>query len=127
MPGSADEVRTEKVPKWRWPTLATLTDRRFSDSDWVFERKLDGVRGLAFGDEGRVRLMSRNRLSLNNTFPEIVEALAGQDASRFVLDGEVVQSRVAHQLRSSTGPYRDHRAQSRRGPPESRSSTTSSI
>jgi len=86
----AAHLRTEKVPKWRSPTLATLTDRRFSDPDWVFERKLDGVRGLAFGDEGRVRLMSRNRLSMNNTYPEIVEALAGQDSSRFVLDGEVV-------------------------------------
>ena len=89
-PGSADGLRTEKVPTWRSPTLATLTDRRFSDPGWVFERKLDGVRGLAFGDEGGVRLMSRNRLSLNNTYPEIVEALAGQDASRYVLDGEVV-------------------------------------
>jgi bifunctional non-homologous end joining protein LigD len=90
MTRSSNELRTEGVPKWRSPTLATLTDRRFSDPGWIFERKLDGVRGLAFGDGGRVRLMSRNRLSLNDTYPEIVEALASQDASRFVLDGEVV-------------------------------------
>jgi bifunctional non-homologous end joining protein LigD len=83
-------LRAEKVPTWRAPTLATLTDRRFSDPDWVFERKLDGVRGLAFRDGDRVRLMSRNRLSLNNTYPEIVEALAKQDTSRFVMDGEIV-------------------------------------
>ena len=83
-------AHSEKVPKWRSPTLATLTDQRFSDPEWVFERKLDGVRGLAFGDGGRVRLMSRNQLPLNNTYPEIVEALTGQDTARFVLDGEVV-------------------------------------
>jgi bifunctional non-homologous end joining protein LigD len=79
-----------KVPDWRSPTLATLTETRFSDPDWIFERKLDGVRGLAFRDGDRVRLMSRNRLSLNNTYPEIAEALAKQDAARFVMDGEIV-------------------------------------
>ena len=79
-----------KVPQWRSPTLATLTDRRFSDPDWIFERKLDGVRGLAFRDGDQVRLLSRNHLSLNGTYPEIVDALAKQDAARFVVDGEIV-------------------------------------
>jgi bifunctional non-homologous end joining protein LigD len=79
-----------KVPDWRSPTLATLTETRFSDPDWIFERKLDGVRGLAFRDGDRVRLLSRNRLSLNNTYPEIAEALAKQDTTRFVMDGEIV-------------------------------------
>jgi bifunctional non-homologous end joining protein LigD len=83
-------LRDEKVPSWRSPTLATLTDRRFSDPQWIFERKLDGVRGLAFRDDGQVRLLSRNRLSLNNTFPELVDALAKQDTTRFVVDGEIV-------------------------------------
>jgi DNA ligase D-like protein (predicted ligase) len=78
------------VPDWQSPTLATLTDERFSDPGWIFERKLDGVRGLAFRDGKRIRLLSRNRLSLNNTYPEIVEALAKQETSRFVMDGEIV-------------------------------------
>ncbi len=40
------------------PMLATLTDRRFSDPDWIFERKLDGVRAVAVRDaEGRVALV----------------------------------------------------------------------
>lgn len=85
-----DGLRDEKVPTWRSPTLATLTDRRFSDPDWIFERKLDGVRGLAFRDGDQVRVLSRNRLSLNNTYPEIIEALAKQDTCRFVVDGEIV-------------------------------------
>jgi bifunctional non-homologous end joining protein LigD len=79
-----------KVPHWLSPTLATLTTDRFSDPEWIYERKLDGVRGLAFRDGNRVRLMSRNRLSLNGTYPEIVDALLQQDAERFVVDGEIV-------------------------------------
>lgn len=83
-------LRDEKVPTWRAPTLATLTDDRFSDPQWIFERKLDGVRGLAYRDGDDIRLLSRNRLSLNGTYPEIVDALAEQATTRFVLDGEIV-------------------------------------
>ena len=89
-----DELRAaqrgEAVPSWRSPTLATLTEKRFSDPGWLFERKLDGVRGLAFRDGDRVRLLSRNRQSLVATFPELVDALAAQYMSRFVVDGEIV-------------------------------------
>ena len=83
-------LRNERVPSWRAPTLATLTDKRFSDPDWIFERKLDGVRCLAFRNGRDVRLMSRNRLSLNGTYPELVAALAAQTCSKFVGDGEIV-------------------------------------
>jgi DNA ligase D-like protein (predicted ligase) len=84
------QLRAERVPDWRSPTLATLTDERFSDPDWIFERKLDGVRCLAFRDGNRVRLLSRNRLSLNGTYPELVDALSAQGCRRFVVDGEIV-------------------------------------
>jgi DNA ligase D-like protein (predicted ligase) len=83
-------LRDESVPDWRAPTLATLTERRFSDPDWIFERKFDGMRCLAFRDGDQIRLLSRNRLSLNRTYPELVDAVAAQRASRFVADGEVV-------------------------------------
>jgi bifunctional non-homologous end joining protein LigD len=78
------------VPQWRPPTLATLTDKRFSDPQWIFERKFDGMRCLAFRDGERVRLLSRNRQPLNGTYPELIDALAAQHATRFVVDGEVV-------------------------------------
>src|SRR5688500_4324062 len=39
--------------------LATPTDRRFSDDDWLFERKLDGVRALSIRDGWRPQLWSR--------------------------------------------------------------------
>jgi DNA ligase D-like protein (predicted ligase) len=78
------------VPTWCSPTLATLTDDPFSDPDWIFERKLDGVRCLAFRDGAKVRLLSRNRQSINGSYPEIVEALAAQKCAKFVIDGEIV-------------------------------------
>jgi bifunctional non-homologous end joining protein LigD len=81
---------TAKVPTWHPPTLATLTEDRFSDPDWIYERKLDGVRCLAFRNGRRVRLLSRNRQSLNGTYPEIAEALAAQHCTKFVVDGEIV-------------------------------------
>ena len=40
------------------------------------------------GDGRQVRLPSP--LSLNNTYPELVDALAKQDTTRFVMDGEIV-------------------------------------
>ncbi|WP_113965043.1 non-homologous end-joining DNA ligase [Mycobacterium shimoidei] len=88
-----DDLHDEPVPDWRPPMLATLTDRRFSDPHWIFERKFDGERCLAFRDGKRVRLFSRNHQPLNGTYPELVDALAAQPVSRFVVDGEVVAFR----------------------------------
>src|SRR5829696_5692887 len=72
------------------PMTAVLTDERFSDPGWIFERKLDGIRCLAFKAEQRVRLRSRNDLSLNGRFPEIVAALEQDPVTDVVLDGEIV-------------------------------------
>ncbi len=70
---------------------AVLTDKRFSDEDWIYERKLDGIRCIAIRDGGPVRLLSRNDLSMNGRYPEIAEALEGaQPCPRFAIDGEVV-------------------------------------
>jgi DNA ligase D-like protein (predicted ligase) len=72
------------------PMKAVLTDERFSDPGWIFERKLDGIRCLAFKADRGVRLRSRNDLSLNGRFPEIVAALEADPVTDVVLDGEIV-------------------------------------
>jgi bifunctional non-homologous end joining protein LigD len=69
---------------------AVLTDARFSDPDWIFERKLDGIRCIAIRSGKRVRLLSRNDLSLNGRYPELVTALEAEPCDRFAIDGEVV-------------------------------------
>jgi bifunctional non-homologous end joining protein LigD len=71
-------------------TKATLTDDVFDDPGWIVERKLDGYRCLAFRDGGAVALESRNRLSLNQRYPEVAAALEDAPSERFVVDGEVV-------------------------------------
>ncbi|MGH7587801.1 MAG: non-homologous end-joining DNA ligase [Gemmatimonadota bacterium] len=87
------KLRKRKHPGWVQPMLATLTDQPFSDEDWIYEPKLDGVRCLAFRHGDRVRLLSRNRKSQNAFYPELVEAMAAQEARDFVMDGEVVAFR----------------------------------
>ncbi|NYT20457.1 MAG: ATP-dependent DNA ligase [Methanomicrobiales archaeon] len=72
------------------PMLANLADRRFPDNDWIFERKFDGERCLVFREGTRVRLLSRNRKRLNDTYPELEEAVLRVGADRFVADGEIV-------------------------------------
>jgi DNA ligase D-like protein (predicted ligase) len=78
------------TPAWIEPMKAVLTDDRFSDPAWVFERKLDGIRCLAFKDAGGLRLLTRNKLSLNERFPGVAAALEEDPATDFVIDGEVV-------------------------------------
>ncbi len=89
---SADEralLRRAPLPERVEPMKAVLTEERFSDPAWIFERKLDGIRCVAIRDGRRARLLSRNDLSLNSRFPEVAAALE-DDAGAAVLDGEVV-------------------------------------
>jgi DNA ligase D-like protein (predicted ligase) len=80
----APPPRTASVMK------AVLTDERFSDPNWIFERKLDGIRCMAVRSAGELRLLSRNDLSMNARFPELVEALSTEACEEFAVDGEVV-------------------------------------
>ena len=75
-------------PEWVEPMAATLTRERFAGPEWVFERKLDGIRMLAFKQGGQVRLLSRNRLSQNASYPSFVEAIARLPVHDAILDGE---------------------------------------
>ena len=81
---------TPGPPDWVEPQLATLTRDWFSDPAWIFERKLDGERCLAFGRGGHVHLLTRNKKPANDAYPELAEALARQEAGDFIVDGEVV-------------------------------------
>ncbi|HVA74123.1 MAG TPA: non-homologous end-joining DNA ligase [Acidimicrobiales bacterium] len=80
---------------WRQPMLAQLLrfpeERRVLDAgDWVFERKLDGLRCLATRNGAEVQLWSRNRLSFSARFPDVVSAVAQLPVDDVTLDGEIV-------------------------------------
>jgi bifunctional non-homologous end joining protein LigD len=78
------------VPRTAGAMKAVLTDERFSDPNWIYERKLDGIRCIAIRDASNLHLLSRNDLSENDRYPELVEALAAESCQQFAIDGEVV-------------------------------------
>ncbi len=69
---------------------AVLDRESFSDPEWIYERKLDGVRCLAIRTDARTRLLSRNDLDLGGRYPEVRDAVAAQPSDGFAIDGEVV-------------------------------------
>ena len=74
-------------PEWLEPMAATLTQDRFDGPEWLFERKFDGIRLLAFREGTTVRLLSRNRLHQNN--PALAAAIARLPVRDVILDGEL--------------------------------------
>src|SRR5206468_10266917 len=86
-------------PEWIEPMAATLTQERFSGPEWVFERKLDGIRMLAFKNGSDVKLYSRNRLLQH--YPAVADAICNLPVHDVILDGEAAwdsSSRVAYHV-----------------------------
>src|SRR6476660_2557440 len=77
-----------EFPEWVEPMAATLTQERFSGPDWIFERKLDGIRLLAFKRGRDVRLLSRNQLP--QQLPHIAGAIRALPPRELILDGEMM-------------------------------------
>jgi len=78
------------LPDWLEPMAATLTQDRFATPDWIFERKFDGIRVIAYKRGADVRLYSRNRLPWH--LPAIADAVAALPIADAILDGEVTSA-----------------------------------
>jgi ATP-dependent DNA ligase len=76
-----------RFPEWVVPMAATLTQERFTGPEWIFERKYDGIRLLAFRKGTTVRLFSRNQLPQN--YPAIADGVGALPVDQVILDGEV--------------------------------------
>lgn len=83
-------LKKQGQPHWVAPMLATLTEDYFSDPNWIYEEKFDGMRCIAIKKKGQVTLYSRNARNINHTFPEIVVELEKIDSKDYVIDGEIV-------------------------------------
>ncbi|MBA2728321.1 MAG: DNA ligase D [Parachlamydiaceae bacterium] len=81
--------KTQKIPTFISPMLATLVPEAFNGNEWLFEIKWDGYRGLAWLDAGKVKLMSRNELDLSAKFPSIIKELKKMPGQA-IFDGELV-------------------------------------
>jgi len=86
LPGAIEKA----MPTAIHPMLATAATKPFDDPNWWFEIKWDGYRAVAFIDDGRVRLVSRNQNDLSAQFPEFRDLPKFVKAQRAVLDGEIV-------------------------------------
>jgi bifunctional non-homologous end joining protein LigD len=75
------------MPEWLEPMAATLTQERFAGPEWLFQRKFDGIRLLAYKRRDDVRLYSRNRLP--QQMPAVARAIARLPVDDAILDGEV--------------------------------------
>jgi bifunctional non-homologous end joining protein LigD len=83
-------ARKGAMPSRVGPMLATIGEGAFSDPDWLFEIKWDGVRALAWVSEGALTLRSRNAQDITKRYPELAglpQAIAAREA---ILDGEIV-------------------------------------
>src|SRR5436305_70041 len=71
------------------PMLATLVKTPPEEKGWIYEIKWDGYRALAFCNNEKVDLISRNQKSFNDKYYPIIHALKQLNLNA-VFDGEVV-------------------------------------
>ena len=78
------------MPTAIYPMLAESVAEPFDGSQWLFEIKWDGYRAVAFIENGKVRLVSRNQNELTARYPELKDMAKLIKAKTAILDGEVV-------------------------------------
>jgi bifunctional non-homologous end joining protein LigD len=77
------------MPSAITPMLATPVEKPFDDPEWLFEIKWDGYRAVAFVENGRVRLVSRNQNDLTGQYSELADLPKLVKAKAAILDGEI--------------------------------------
>ena len=78
------------MPSKIHPMLAESVNDPFDGDEWLFEIKWDGYRAVAFIENGKVRLVSRNQNDLTPRYPELHDLAKFVKAKNAILDGEVV-------------------------------------
>ena len=81
---------------------ATFTQERFTAAAWLFERKFDGIRLLAFKRGDGVQLFSRNHLE--QQLPPIANAIAALPIHNAILDGEMTWGARGDGFRARVAP-----------------------
>jgi bifunctional non-homologous end joining protein LigD len=84
------KVSDEKMPANISPMLAQIgKGTPPSSDDWLFEIKWDGVRAIAYIDNGHLRLESRNGRAIERQYPELSVLPHEISAKTAILDGEI--------------------------------------
>src|SRR6267378_1926540 len=89
-PAELQGARKGAMPSRVEPMLATLADHPFSDPNWLFEIKWDGIRALARIENGALALRSRTGVDIAKRYPELASLPNALAARKAILDGEIV-------------------------------------
>ncbi len=90
LPSATPTPIKRPIPSTIHPMLATSINEPFDGPDWLFEIKWDGYRAVAFIEDGKLRLVSRNQNELTARYPELKDLPQFVKAKSAILDGEVV-------------------------------------
>jgi bifunctional non-homologous end joining protein LigD len=111
-PAGADGAVKRPMPTTIHPMLATSVDKPFDGPEWLFEIKWDGYRAVAFIEDGKFRLVSRNQNELTQRYPELKDLPKSVKAKTAILDGEVValdeEGRASFSLMQQRTGFRPH-------------------
>jgi bifunctional non-homologous end joining protein LigD len=89
-PSELNGARKSAMPSRLEPMLATLAEHPFSDPNWLFEIKWDGVRALSWISDGATTLRSRAAVDITKRYPELASLPQALTARQAILDGEIV-------------------------------------
>ncbi|HYL65355.1 MAG TPA: DNA ligase D [Candidatus Methylomirabilis sp.] len=88
-PDELQDAHKAAMPSRIEPMLASIGERPFSDANWLFEIKWDGVRALAWLDNGVLTLRARHGADITARYPEFAALPAALSARQAILDGEI--------------------------------------
>src|SRR5687768_1595887 len=86
---SAKRSVRDPMPRDIQPMLATLVDKPVEGDDWIYELKWDGFRAIAYVENGKAELRSRNNKIFNEKFYPVHAALKNI-SHNVILDGEIL-------------------------------------
>lgn len=78
------------IPKSIKPMLAVKAPQPFDSKSHIFEIKFNGIRAIAFIENGKLRLQSRNLRNITDQFPELLALPNQLKGDKIVFDGEIV-------------------------------------
>ncbi len=82
--------QTQKSIELVSPMLPSLASSVPQGGEWLYERKFDGQRCICFKQGKKIQLFSRNKKSLNDNYPDLIEVLQNQPVASCIIDGEIV-------------------------------------
>jgi bifunctional non-homologous end joining protein LigD len=89
-PSELEGVYKSAMPARLEPMLTSIGEGPFSDPNWLFEIKWDGVRALAWIRNGQLTLRARHGADITKRYPELATLPKALTAREAILDGEIV-------------------------------------